>query len=100
LFQSLLTHDPLNQVGWQERRNIARYGMIDWEDWGRISYAWHVVPSCWIAARKGHIPVVEMLSVTPSGGNYLTRKLQERTILHEAALAGQFQMLQWLFDNG
>jgi len=98
LFQSLLAHDPLNQVGWQARGNISR--MFDWEDWGRIASAGHMVPSCWVAARKGNIPAVELLSVTPSGGNYLTCKIQERTILHEAALAGQFQMLQWLFDNG
>jgi len=58
-----------------------------------------VVPSCWIAARVGSIPIVEMLK-EHHGANYLTCQDHGRTILHEAAIGGQIQMLQWLFDNG
>jgi len=41
-----------------------------------------------------------MLSVGPTGTDYLVLDFDGRTILHEAALGGQPEMLKWLLDHG
>ena len=98
LFQVLLEYDQ-SSVLWEESPKLHRIIERGW-GWLNSRFPPHVIPSCWIAAKHGHFRVVEILSVGPTGTDYLDLDFDGRTILHEVALGGQPEMLKWLLDHG
>jgi len=96
-----LRYNYPRDVFWAGRQlKLEQIIIVTWEVWiNAYQNNPQVVPSCWLGARAGSMPIVEMLMTDPGGTCYFDAQFNGRTILHEAALGGHLHMLEWLFQH-